>query len=370
MKLFFFRYYWLIGFILIACQEEDNKVLTPLPSFEPYSMPASGDVFDLSYIQALTKSVANWQINHPIDMPEDTDWARSTFMLGVVSAYRVTQNKDYLTYVHNWAEQNQWGLSNHSHPANNLLCAKAYLELTELRKNAINTQFIEKEIQRIRKANIPGREEWHWCDAFFMAPPTIVHFHKLLDTDNNYSQFYTMWWDAHDHLYSPQDSLYYRDERFIGSRTFWLRGNGWVLAGIAKILEQLSPEEQEYTRLSKVFTEMAVKFRNMQNEEGLWHPSVLNSHKHLLSEASGSALITYALAWGVNNSVLNKQAFDECIRHAWLGITSKIYDSGKVGWVQPRGEKPMNIRADDFQEYGAGSVLLAADEIYQYIDNE
>jgi rhamnogalacturonyl hydrolase YesR len=164
--------------------------------------------------------------------------------------------------------------------------------------------------------------------------------------------------------------LYYRDERFIGSETFWLRGNGWVVAGIVKILEQLSPEDQEYLKLSEILIEIAKKFKNFQNQEGLWHPSILNSQKHLLSETSGSALVCYALAWGVNHGVLSKEEFSSCIENAWQGIVSKIYDTGKVGWVQPRGVRPMDINAHDFQEYGAGSVLLAAYEIYQFAKDE
>lgn len=348
--------------VIFSCRSENELEVY----FETSSMPKAENIFTRTYIKQAARVVCNWQINHPVDMPEDNDWARSTFLLGVLSTYKITQNEDYLTYCLAWSHRNKWRLSNHSHPANNLLCAKVYLELMEIVNISDRSQAIQEEIMRIKNDNIPGRQEWHWSDAFFMAPPSIIHYHNRFDPKGDYDQFYEMWWDAHTHLYSLSDSLYYRDERFINSRTFWLRGNGWVIAGIAKTLEQLPKEHPEYKNLSQVFIELAEKLKKIQNSEGLWASDLLKKDKP--SETSGSALICYALAWGVNHGILKKEDYYSCIETVWKGIVSKIHSDGRVGWVQARGDRPVKISPEDYQEYGAGAVLLAAYELYELFE--
>ena len=61
----------------------------------------------------------------------------------------------------------------------------------------------------------PGREDWSWCDALFMAPPVLAGL-SAATGDPKYLNFMnTMWWDTTEHLYDTEDHLFYRDARYM-----------------------------------------------------------------------------------------------------------------------------------------------------------
>ena len=53
-----------------------------------------------------------------------------------------------------------------------------------------------------------------------------------------------IFWD-NDGVLMETEHLYYRDSRYFdqreqnGAKVFWSRGNGWVLAGLARVLQYL-----------------------------------------------------------------------------------------------------------------------------------
>jgi rhamnogalacturonyl hydrolase YesR len=83
-------------------------------------------------------------------------------------------------------------------------------------------------------------------------------------------------------------------------------------------------------------------------------------------EGSGSAFNCYAMAWGLNNKILDKKTFLPAVKAAWTGLNTLLTPEGKVGWVQPIGADPRrNFNAESWESYGAGAFLLAASEIIQ-----
>jgi rhamnogalacturonyl hydrolase YesR len=81
-------------------------------------------------------------------------------------------------------------------------------------------------------------------------------------------------------------------------------------------------------------------------------------------EASGSGFYTYALAWGINNDILDKTQYLPVVEKAWVGMNSLIQPDGHVGWCQPIGADPKkNFSAESWEVYGTGAFLLAGSEI-------
>ena len=78
--------------------------------------------------------------------------------------------------------------------------------------------------------------------------------------DRRYAAFALReFWATTDFLYDPRERLYYRDSRFFdrrdgqGRKLFWARGNGWVFAGLARIIPLLpkgSPDRSGWRRCS------------------------------------------------------------------------------------------------------------------------
>src|SRR5205823_1675464 len=88
----------------------------------------------------------------------------------------------------------------------------------------------------------PEKPLWWWCDALFMAPPVLAELYKATG-DRAYLDFMDHEWSITSaKLYSPENHLFFRDAGYIGKQesngkpVFWSRGNGWVLAGLARVL--------------------------------------------------------------------------------------------------------------------------------------
>ena len=71
------------------------------------------------------------------------------------------------------------------------------------------------------------------------------------------------------------EHLYYRDSRFLtqrdaqGRKIFWGRGNGWVFAGLARILTELPADHPSRARYEALFEQMADKIVEPAGRERL-----------------------------------------------------------------------------------------------------
>ena len=81
-----------------------------------------------------------------------------------------------------------------------------------------------------------------------MAPPAWLRLARATG-DARYRDFAVeQWWVTSDYLYDRDEHLYFRDSTFFdkreanGKKVFWARGNGWVLAGLARVLPYLAKD--------------------------------------------------------------------------------------------------------------------------------
>ncbi len=206
---------------------------------------------------------------------------------------------------------------------------------------------------------------WCWCDALFMSPPAFLEMARQTG-DARYRDFALKeFWATTDFLYDPAESLYYRDSRFFERRDeqqrkmFWSRGNGWVLAGMARIIPLLEPGSPDRLRMEILFREMAVKIKATQKPDGYWPPSLL-APENSPPESSGTAFYTYAIAWGVHQGLLERRDYEPVARRGWAALTRSIQPDGRLGWVQQVSDRPEQVEPQDTQYYGVGAFLLAA----------
>ena len=80
-------------------------------------------------------------------------------------------------------------------------------------------------------------------------------------------------------------------------------------------------------------------------------------------EISGSALFTYALAWGINQDVLDGKVYRPVVAKAWAGMLKHVYADGRLGCIQQTGAEPAPFKATASYTYGVGAFLLAGSEI-------
>ncbi len=202
-----------------------------------------------------------------------------------------------------------------------------------------------------------------------MSPPVAARLYETTNDEKYIDFLNTMWWDTHDFLYDPEERLFFQSHWFFrkktpnGRKTFWARANGWVMAGTVRVLQYLPTSNDYHERYVELLQEMAEAVAAQQQEDGLWRPSLLDVEEAPFPETSSSSFFVYAIAWGINNGYLPEETYLPVVTKAWEALVGAIHPNGKLGWVQPGGSKPDEVTYDNYQEFGAGSFLLAGSEV-------
>ena len=113
---------------------------------------------------------------------------------------------------------------------------------------------------------------------------------------------------------------------------------------------------------------MATALIAVQGDNGLWRSSLLDPDGYPIPESSGTGFITFGLAWGVNEGLLDPDTFSPAVRRGWEGLNWTLQPDGRVGWVQQIGYDPQSVNAHDSMEYGTGAFLLAGSEVLKMIE--
>ncbi len=326
-------------------------------------------------VRAATRKVADWELRW--SQPYfDRIWTWSVLYAGFMAATPAVNDPKYRDAMQAMAEKFQWELRSEHPNADDQNVGQTYLELELLQPGAEKiapTRAALDDLLAGGAAQIPKNQAqipWWWCDALFMAPPVwsrmyaASHEQKYLDYIDRH------WWETSDLLFDPQQHLYYRDITFLhktgakGQPIFWSRGNGWVMGGLARTLDYMPPDEPNRGRYENQLRQMAAAVTALQDSQtGLWHADLMNPGDYPQPETSGSALITFALAWGVNHGVLDRATYLPVIAKAWRGLVGEIYADGRLGNIQQTGAAPAHYLPSSSYTYGVGGFLLVGAEV-------
>ncbi len=211
-------------------------------------------------------------------------------------------------------------------------------------------------------------DRWCWCDALFMAPPAWIELSKVTG-DKRYADFSHKEWRAtQDYLYDREEHLFFRDSRFFqqrddkGRKLFWSRGNGWVVGGIVRVLDNLPKNDPTRSYYETLFKEMMAKLLTLQKPDGYWAPSLL-ALENSPPESSGTGFFVYGIAWGIKAGLLDRKSYEPAVLRGWQALQRAVEADGRLGWVQQVGDRPQNVVKEDTQFYGVGAYLLAGSAI-------
>lgn len=325
-----------------------------------------------------------WQEQHPIFAIAPTDWTNGVYYLGVTRAYQKTNDQRYLAALKNMGYWNEWNPMYRTHHADDITISYSYLFVSTTRKNLVNltpTQtWIDKHLyepHRWKEGNTKNIQQclWWWCDALFMAPPVITYYAKLTNQSQYLDTMHHYYRQTYDLLYDKEEHLFARDLRYVwkgseqdlkeknGKKIFWSRGNGWVLGGLALILDNMPNNYPHRPFYEKLFREMAARIIELQHADGLWRTSLLGDNDQEHGEESGSGLYTFAIAWGINNGLLDASQYKPAVIKAWKALRQCQHPNGMIGWVQNIGDSPQKADANSWQNFGTGAFLLAGSEM-------
>jgi unsaturated rhamnogalacturonyl hydrolase len=333
-------------------------------------------------VLGVMQRVADWQLANP-SKHSPTDWTQGAGDAGMMALAGISGDAKYRDAMLAMSETNQWKLGSRAYHADDQAVGQTYAELyllyrepkmlARLRERFDFTLSHPSDATNLDFSQPRGKasELWSWCDSLFMAPPAWVRLYAAT-ADEKYLNFaVTNWWRTTDYLYDTNEHLFFRDSTYFnkreanGKKVFWSRGNGWVLAGLVRTLQFLPMNSPDRPRFEKLFTEMAGKILTCQQADGLWRASLLDPESYPLKETSGSGFYTYALAWGVNQGLLDRAQFEPAVRKAWTALVTSADADGKLTHVQPVGADPKKFADDATEVYGTGAFLLAGSEVYR-----
>jgi unsaturated rhamnogalacturonyl hydrolase len=311
-------------------------------------------------------------------------WTRATYYEGLMALYYIHPEQEFYNYAVEWGESHSWGpaYGGITRNADNQCCGQTYIELYLLDNQSERIQPIKACIDTMVKSI--QSDDWWWIDAMQMSMPLFAKLGALTSDTGYYEKMFDLYnYTKNIHgtngLYNPADHLWWRDKNFDppyttpnGLNSYWSRGNGWVFAALARVLDVLpadAPHREEYIN---TFTEMAGALIGLQRYDGFWNASLADSNDYGGKETSGTAFFTFGLAWGINDSILSEEIYKPYVIKSWNGMANEaLHPDGFLGYVQGTGKQPSDgqpviyNKEPNFEDYGLGAFLLAGSEVYK-----
>jgi unsaturated rhamnogalacturonyl hydrolase len=329
---------------------------------------ATPPAFDRNAVKAIVDKVAQYQLTQ-LGANPDNDWINATFYAGLMAAYRTTQTAALLAAAKAWSTAHQWdlhGMGDRPRHGDDQACTQTYDEIFLLDPMPSNNLMIAKgqaAFDGMIAAPQPGRVDWWWCDALFMAPPALARLGVATKQSKYFNFLDTMWFDSKAFLFDPAQNLFWRDSTFKNTDTYWARGNGWVVAGIPRVLDYLPANDAKRADYILVFKSLVAAIAKLQGTDGLWRSNLLHANAFPNPETSGSGFFTFGMAWGIANGVLDRAQYLPAVQKGWNGLVGAVDANGRLGYVQNVGAAPAAANATETHPYGVGAFLLAGEQI-------
>ena len=159
---------------------------------------------------------------------------------------------------------------------------------------------------------VEGRE--FWVDSFYMLPPFLAaagHYEEALQQIDGY-------WEC---LYNPQAKLmshiWDEETKNYKREAFWGVGNGWAIAGLARVIDLLPADMEDARQLliERATTLIEATYAYIR-EDGLSH-DVLDDETSFV-ETNFSQMLAYGIYRGVKSGWLNRK---------WLTAANKCREA-------------------------------------------
>lgn len=311
-------------------------------------------------------------------------WTRAVYYEGLMELYRTDKKKAYINYAYEWGNKHKWGLRDgiRTRNADNQCCGQTYIELFLHSKDSIHIRDIKASIDLMVQSD--KQDDWNWIDALQMAMPVFTRLGVIYQDTAYFRKMYDLYSFAkYKHgtngLYNAPEGLWWRDKDFVppykepnGEDCYWSRGNGWVVAALARTMQWLPKNDPHYTEYLQDYKSMLNALLPLQRADGFWNVSLHDSTHFGGKELTGTALFIYGMAWGINNGIVDKQIYLPVVIKAWNAMVKDcLHTDGMLGFVQGTGKEPKDgqpvsyTNIPDFEDYGLGCFLLAGTEVYK-----
>ncbi len=347
----------------------------------------------------IRKANTYWQTNNSAEVR--AFWDNAAYHTGNIEVYKLLKDQQMLDYSVRWAEHNHW--QGATEPDSRKwkyrqygegqdyvlfgdwqICFQTYIDLYNL--DAADRKS-EQKVARAKEvmgfeADSKDNDFWWWADALYMVMPVMTKMYLLTGDTKYLDKLYENLCYSDSIMLDNETGLYFRDGKYIfpkhktasGKKDFWARGDGWVLAGLAKVLQDMPKDYRHHAFFAEKFVRLAEAVQTLQQPQGHWTRSMMDPEQAPGYETSGTAFFCYGLLWGINNGYLPKKMFAPTVEKAWHYLSEvALQKDGKVGYVQPIGERAIpgqTVDANSQANFGVGAFLLAACEYCRYLQTE
>ncbi|MCI9844695.1 glycoside hydrolase family 105 protein [Flavobacterium pectinovorum] len=245
----------------------------------------------------------------------------------------------------------------------------------------------------------PSGGFWHkkiypnqmWLDGLYMGEPFYARYTAEFEGGEKLNDVAHQFELLHNHTFDKKTDLYFHawDESkqmaWANKETgtaphIWLRALGWYGMALVDALDYFPKDHPKRNELIGYVNELAVAVSKYQDKSGLWYqiPN-LQKQKGNYLESSGSSMLVYFLAKGVNKGYLPVK-FEKTANKGFNGLIKnliKVDKNGEIHITQVCGSAGLggNPYRDGSYEYymsekivtdnshGLGAFLLAAIEL-------
>lgn len=372
--------------VLIAGLEAAWLVPLPRPNlaFDDKKIAPRPDVLAaLDYVvsaQIADMSARPIQLSTGSNLTEiSSNWVAAVFYSGAARLARVSENPTILRFLTATAEHYNYSLRGARSErtllnADEVVIGDLYQELYS-RRGQIGAlmplkQRLDYMVPYLNRADTPELM-WWWCDALYMAPPILSRMSAMTGDQKYLDAMDKEFRRTTQRLWVEQDRLFLRDERFKddrhkgegGKNIYWSRGNGWVLGGLARVLETMPKDYKGREFYVDLFQKLATRVMELQQADGLWRADLNDAARFPEAETSGSAFFVYGLAFGINHGLLDREKTLPHVTKGWAALNRHILPNGLLGAAQKTGDQPVVTKLSDTGPYATGAYILAGLEM-------
>ncbi len=336
-------------------------------------------------------------------------WAPSVFYTGNMEAYYLTGDENYTDYATRWGSNNIYDGSAWNTNANSSRIGKyfpdnhtsfqTYLGMYSITaegafdpndEKIANVVPVMEKMKEMSVSDLKNRYGyWDRIDFFYMELPNWTKMYLLTGDEAYLDKQRELYDDRKRELYDEETGLFYRDRNYIydpdatydpsssgnnqkispnGKKVLWSRGNGWAMAALAKVLEDL-PDARTADRIEyeTTFKKMAETLIQVQGEDGFWRMNLDDPDHDNRPETSGTVFFAYGLAWGINHGLLDADTYYPAVRKAFLGLNANAFrPDGLVGRSELISAYPnpnCSLGIGSSQSYAPAAAVLFLSEL-------
>jgi rhamnogalacturonyl hydrolase YesR len=355
------------------------------------SAPPAVDTSEQEVIGIINKVNGYWQQH---EAPQKwAFWDIAAYHAGNMEAYQITGNPAWRKYSEDWAAHNNWQGAKSTDKAtwkyqygetdehvmfgDWQICFQTYADLYKLDPDP-NKIARAREVMEYQMST-PNKDYWWWSDGLYMVMPVMTKLYAITGNRQYLDKLHEYFEYSNSIMYDSDAQLYYRDARYVypkhqsvnGKKDFWSRGDGWVFAGLAKVLKDLPKDDPYRADYIAKFKGMAQALKKAQTDDGYWTRSLLDPQHAPGPETSGTAFFVYGYLWGINNGLLERDEYLPVVRKGWRYLSkTALQADGKIGYVQPIGDRAIPGQVVDQNSttaFGVGAYLLASSELVRLL---